>query len=280
MGVRPETFSNSSSRASTPQYEHLDDFNNLKDGCSSREKSSLPFRSTKSDYFPYNEQLELFQFASNVLQLEVGLEEVFSNTIAKIKTDLCPSACSIFYLNDKSDDMIEFRDNADSRSSSLRKVKRLDACFGVTMSKASTQHLTYLPQVSTSPYQQHYLLPRDEDNDLYESVVYISILNEFTKDRTPIALIEVSSRQVHAFDRQKQLYLRTIALILGKAIDNILDRKNKRKLELVGEFYHVLNDNESCYSECLKQIIEERIFEGLKCEGVCLYEFSPDDNKL
>ena len=275
MGQRRESVSRRASFAPPPDIcsTHAND--------SSREKNALYFSSDQADCFPYDEQLDLFNFASTVLHRTTSIYETISETIAKIHRDLRPSTCSIFYLDELTNNiMAEHRDELDSRSSPLRKIKSIDTIFGATPSKNAMQHLVYLPQVSSSQYQQQHFLPRDDDSDLYESVLYISILENSNELKVPFAAIEVSSRQVHAFNRQQQLYLRTMALILGKAIERIRVGDRHKKMELVNELYNSLEINITGYCDCLRRVVKDRIFEVIKCEGLCLYEVNPEDGLL
>ena len=243
----------------------------------SRRRSSMKM---KKNTFPYEEQVDLFQFASTMSEPNRSLQESFCLCIQRIYRDLSPSGCSIFFSDDNKEDMQEFRIDGDNRTMPLRKMPRANVCFG-TPSANCTQHLVYLPRVSSSPYEQQDFLPRDNANDLFESVMYVSIFDPRSDQRLPIASIETSSRQVHAFRNQQQLYIRTIALILGQTINASKNRSRLLEVEVISEVHEVLNHGSTIsFQDQLLQIFEQKVQNVLPCEAMCLYLYNDEDKEL
>ena len=227
----------------------------------------------------FEEQVELFQFASLMLGSEcIDIDSILTETICKINKDLSPSACSIFYWDGSSANMVEKRVKDDVRKSKLRSFARASPCFGKPAADV-TQHLVYLPNVSSSTEYRDFL-PKDDNGKLYESVIYISIFDPGSHSKLPRASIEISSWQEDAFGIQAHLCIRTTTLIMGCAIQNINNNIYRRGAKLLHEMNNSIRYEPSKMCIDLERLITENFFEEIKCDGMCIFEADNKSNSL
>jgi len=250
------------------------------------EHTTSTCRDDASKYsFPYREQMELFQYASAMQNLNDDSSTLMKITIKKILGDLSSCTCSLFYSDAHGDFLEEFRSREDCRSSPLRRLSRKKAASilgdspGINIAQ---QKLIYFPQVSNSVYSHEVFLPRTNENDLYESVLYVSVFDELSSESSqfPVAVIEISALDSHAFDAQRQLYARTVGLIFGNAICRARGVERVREASTITDLHHTLRSIDRKNGEQQADKIVEKMFLKMQCQGICLFSFDAGASKL